>query len=95
MTTMEIEQRLLTVKPSPQRTFVKRCVEQCGLLPVSLVANLAGVSRQRVHQFMDDGRLKYYDYEGRKYIGLKDLMKFCEEREVERLKREKKKNKKS
>jgi len=38
------------------------------LLPPTLAADLAGVSKQRIQQLMDGGRLEAVEFNGRRYI---------------------------
>lgn len=55
-----------------------RVVEERGMfVPQSIVAKLLGVSRQRVHQIVQDGRLETVDVCGERFILEDSLVEFC------------------
>src|SRR5262245_40335122 len=60
------------------RRFFKLVKQHEGLcLPIAAMAAL-GVSKQRVHQLMDEGRLVNYTVFGKRYIACDQLLAFAD-----------------
>lgn len=63
-------------KRSPLWHYLKATAQHGPLAPPSMVAASLGVSRQRVYQFIDEGRLEFVTVDGRKFIPAHKLEEF-------------------
>lgn len=50
-----------------------------ALVPASMVASVLNLSRERVRQFIDDGRLPAVNFRGSWYVGEDDLKEFAKQ----------------
>jgi predicted XRE-type DNA-binding protein len=48
-----------------------------GLLPQSFVATILGVSRQRVHQLVEEGTFSHWTFYGMKWLSQEEVMSFA------------------
>jgi len=48
-----------------------------GLVPLSMVANILGVSRQRVHQLVDEGTFSHWTFYGMKWLSQEEVISFA------------------
>lgn len=48
-----------------------------ALVPAAMVAGVLNLSRERVRQFIDEGRLKAVNFRGSYYVGEDDLREFA------------------
>ena len=48
-----------------------------GLVPVSAVATVLGVSRQRVHQLVEEGTFSHWTFYGMKWLSQNEVVEFA------------------
>jgi len=72
-----IEEKL--TRRSPVRTFLDASAEHGGLVPPSMLVRSLGVSKQRIHQLMDAGRLVTVTVDGKRYVTACSLELFLTE----------------
>jgi|SRR5271170_1647099 len=48
-----------------------------GLVPQSIVATVLGVSRQRVHQLIEEGTFSHWDFYGKKWLSQEEVVSFA------------------
>jgi hypothetical protein len=48
-----------------------------GLVPQSVVATILGVSRQRVHQLIEEGTFSHWSFYGKKWLSQKEVVSFA------------------
>ena len=58
------------------KEFVKTIKLHGGLVPMSQVATVLGLSRQRVHQLADEGTFTVYHFYGMKWLLQKEVISF-------------------
>lgn len=63
-------------KRSPLWHYVKATTQHGPLAPPAMVAASLGISRQRVYQLMDEGRLESIEVDGKKFIPAHKLEEF-------------------
>lgn len=61
---------------TPLWHYLKANVKHGPLAPIAMVAGALGVSKQRVHQFINDGRLPVITVAGKKFVSAHDLEQF-------------------
>jgi hypothetical protein len=54
-------------------------VEKGPVIPQSLAAEILGVSRARICQLVDEGRLESFDLNGTRFVFAKSFLEFCKE----------------
>jgi len=55
-----------------------RLVKLCGgLVPMSTVATILGVSRQRVHQLVEEGTFRHWTFYGMKWLSQNEVVSFA------------------
>jgi hypothetical protein len=59
------------------REFAKLTKLHGGLVPMSAVATILGVSRQRVHQLVDEGTFKHWVFYGMKWLSQEEVVSFA------------------
>jgi hypothetical protein len=59
------------------REFTKLTKLHGGLVPMSAVATILGVSRQRVHQLVDEGTFKHCTFYGMKWLSQEEVVSFA------------------
>ena len=59
------------------REFAKLTKLHGGLVPMSAVATILGVSRQRVHQLVDEGTFKHWTFYGMKWLSQEEVVSFA------------------
>jgi hypothetical protein len=59
------------------REFVRLTNLHGGLLPQSAVATVLGVSRQRVHQLVEEGTFSHWTFYGMKWLSQKEVVSFA------------------
>lgn len=59
------------------REFAKLTKLHGGLVPMSVVATILGVSRQRVHQLVDEGTFKHWTFYGMKWLSQEEVVSFA------------------
>jgi hypothetical protein len=59
------------------REFTKLTKLHGGLVPMSAVATILGVSRQRVHQLVDEGTFKFWTFYGMKWLSQEEVVSFA------------------
>ena len=59
------------------REFTKLTKLHGGLVPMSVVATILGVSRQRVHQLVDEGTFKHWTFYGMKWLSPEEVVSFA------------------
>ncbi len=59
------------------REFVRLTKLHGGLVPQSAVATILGVTRQRVHQLVEEGTLNHWTFYGMKWLSQKDVVSFA------------------
>ena len=59
------------------REFSRISKLQGGLVPQSVVATILGVSRQRVHQLIEEGTFSHWDFYGKKWLSQEDVVSFA------------------
>lgn len=59
------------------REFAKLTKLHGGLVPMSAVATILGVSRQRVHQLVDEGTFKHWMFYGMKWLSQEEVVSFA------------------
>ena len=57
----------------------ERTKERGPVIPQTLAAELLGVSRQRVGQLMEEGRIESFLLNGTRFVFLKSFFEFCRE----------------
>ena len=57
--------------------FTKLTKLHGGLVPMSAVATILGVSRQRVHQLVDEGTFKHWTFYGMKWLSQEEVVSFA------------------
>jgi len=58
------------------KEFVRIINLHGGLVPMSAVGTILGVSRQRVHQLADEGTFSVYEFYGMKWLLEKEVISF-------------------
>lgn len=56
-----------------------RTKEKGPVIPQSLAAEILGVTRQRVAQFVDSGRIEAFLLNGTRFVYLRSFLEFCKE----------------
>lgn len=56
--------------------YLKATAQHGALVPPTMVASSLGVSRQRVHQFMEEGRLQYVFVGAKRFVPVRKLEEF-------------------
>lgn len=59
------------------KEFMRLTKHHGGMLPVSACAIVLGVSRQRVHQLVDEGTFSVYEFYGMKWLLEKEVVPFA------------------
>jgi hypothetical protein len=59
------------------REFVRLTKLHGGLVPQSAVATILGVSRQRVHQLVQEGTFTHWTFYGMKWLSEKEVVSFA------------------
>jgi hypothetical protein len=59
------------------REFAKLTKLHGGLVPMSAVATILGVSRQRVHQLVDEGTFTHWTFYGMKWLSQEEVISFA------------------
>lgn len=59
------------------REFAKLTKFHGGLVPMSAVATILGVSRQRVHQLVDEGTFQHWTFYGMKWLSQEEVVSFA------------------
>jgi hypothetical protein len=59
------------------REFTRIIKLHNGLLPMSAVATILGVSRQRVHQLADEGTFSVFEFYGMKWLSQDEIVSFA------------------
>jgi hypothetical protein len=59
------------------REFSRISKLQGGLVPVSVVPNILGVSRQRVHQLVEEGTFSHWTFYGKKWVSQDEVVAFA------------------
>lgn len=60
------------------KEFVRLTKLHGGMLPISMVAVFLGVSRQRVHQLVDEGTFSVFEFYGMKWLLEKEVVPFAQ-----------------
>jgi hypothetical protein len=58
------------------REYVRLTKLHGGMLPISAVAVVLGLSRQRVHQLIDEGTFSVFEFYGMKWLLAKEVIPF-------------------
>jgi hypothetical protein len=48
-----------------------------GLVPVSVVPTILGITRQRVHQLVEEGTFSHWTFYGKKWLSQEDVVSFA------------------
>ena len=59
------------------REFLRITKQRGGLVPISAVATILGVSRQRVHQLADEGTFSVYQFYGMRWLLEEEVVSFA------------------
>jgi hypothetical protein len=59
------------------REFLRITKQRGGLVPISAVATVLGVSRQRVHQLADEGTFSVFTFYGMKWLLEEEVVSFA------------------
>jgi hypothetical protein len=59
------------------REYVRLTKLHGGLLPQSFVATILGVSRQRVHQLVEEGTFSHWTFYGMKWLSQEEVFSFA------------------